>query len=388
VKKTLPYGRQWIDEDDVEAVVAALRSDWLTTGPRVEDFEAAFAAKVGARFAVAVSSGTAALHLACLAAGVNPEGAVISTANTFVASVNCVLYCGARPVLVDIDSATLNLDPAGLSRLLADWNLKHRPQAIIPVHFAGQPCAMAQISAIARAHDIAIIEDACHALGSLWQESDGTWRSVGSCSHSELTAFSFHPVKHITTAEGGAITTNRADLYEKLKELRNHGIVRDPDKLSKLDGPWYYEINELGYNYRLSDLQCALGLSQLRKLDKWVQRRRELAFLYDRKLAGLAGLKIPPQPAHVRSSYHLYVVQVAHRPRVYEMMHQHGVKVQVHYPLVHMHPLYQKRFGFRRGDFPKTEAYYESTLSLPLFPQMHDDDVDYVVEALRIALAA
>jgi perosamine synthetase len=387
VKRTLPYGRQWIDDDDVEAVVAALRSDWLTTGPRVEEFEAAFAAKIGARFAVAVSSGTAALHLACLAAGVGPGEVVVSTPNTFAASVNCALYCGARPAFVDIDPATLNLDPGALARLLADRRGEGRPRAVIPVHFAGQPCAMEEISAAARAVGMAIIEDGCHALGASWRDRDGRWQSVGNCSHSDMVAFSFHPVKHMTTAEGGAIATNRQDLHERLKQLRNHGINRDASKLSRSEGPWYYEIRELGFNYRLSDLQCALGVSQLRKLDSWVARRRELAALYDRRLAGIEGVKLPTQREDTRSSYHLYVMQVPQRGQVFKLLHEHGVKVQVHYLPVHLHPFYQERFGFRRGDFPRTEAYYEGAMSLPLFPQMNDDDVEYVVEALRAALA-
>ena len=269
MKRVLPYGRQWIDDDDVAAVVAALRSDWLTTGPRVEEFEAALAAKVGARFAVAVSSGTAALHLACLAAGVGPGDVVVSTPNTFAASINCALYCGACPAFADIDPATLNLDPAALVLTLAERRREGRVQAVIPVHFAGQPCAMEEISAAARAAGSTIIEDGCHALGASWRDNDGRWQSVGNCSHSDMVAFSFHPVKHITTAEGGAIATNRPDLYERLKELRNHGIIRDRAKLGHPDEPWYYEIREPGFNYRLNDLQCALGISQLRKLDGW-----------------------------------------------------------------------------------------------------------------------
>jgi perosamine synthetase len=388
VKRTLPYGRQWIEDDDVAAVVAALHSDWLTTGPRVEEFEAALAAKVGARFAVAVSSGTAALHLACLAAGVGPGDVVVTTPNTFAASINCALYCGARPAFADIDPATLNLDPAALARTLAQRRREAGVKAVIPVHFAGQPCAMAEISQSARAAGSTIIEDACHALGASWRDANGRWQSVGNCSHSDMVAFSFHPVKHITTAEGGAITTNRPDLCEQLKQLRNHGIIRDRAKLAHPEEPWYYEIREPGFNYRLSDLQCALGVSQLRKLDGWVERRRELAARYDRRLGALEGVRLPVQRENTRSSYHLYVVQVPQRAKVFKLLHEQGVKVQVHYPPVHLHPLYRERFGFRRGDFPRTEAYYESAMSLPLFPQMSDGDVEYVVDALRAALAA
>ena len=386
MKRILPYGRQWIEDDDVDAVVAALSSDWLTTGPRVEEFETAIAAKLGARFAVAVSSGTAALHLACLAAGVGAGDVVVSTPNTFAASINCALHCGARPAFVDIDPATLNLDPAALARALAERR-ESCVQAVIPVHFAGQPCAMQEISAAARAAGSKIIEDACHALGASWRDADGCWQSVGNCSHSDMAAFSFHPVKHITTAEGGAITTNQPDLYERLKQLRNHGIIRDRAKLDHPDGPWFYEIREPGFNYRLSDLQCALGISQLRKLDRWVERRRELAALYDRLLGALEGVKLPAQSNNARSSYHLYVVQIPQRAKVFKLLHEQGVKVQVHYPPLHLHPLFRERFGFRPGDFPRTEAYYQGAISLPLFPQMSDGDVEYVVDALRAALA-
>jgi perosamine synthetase len=384
VTRNLPYGRQWIDDTDVAAVVDALRSDWLTTGPRVEQFEAALAAKVGADYAVVASSGTAALHLACLAAGVGPGGVVISSPNTFVASTNCALYCGARPAFADIDE-TLNLDPAALARLLNHLPLG-QPQAVIPVHFAGQPCAMEQISSLARPAGLRIIEDACHALGARWRDAAGRWQSVGNCSHSDMTVFSFHPVKHITTAEGGAITTNDRQLYERLRRLRHHGIGRTPAQLDDQE-PWRYEISELGYNYRLSDIQCALGLSQLSKLDGWVERRRTLAALYDRELGGLSEIKRPAQAANNFSSYHLYVVQVPRRAAVFRQLHERGIKAQVHYLPVHLHPLYRERFGYHAGDFPKAEAYYEGALSLPMFPQMSDGDVTYVAEVLRDALA-
>lgn len=385
VKRVLPYGRQWIDDDDVAAVIAALRSDWLTTGPRVEQFESALAAKVGARFAVVASSGTAALHLACLAAGVGPGGVVISSPNTFVASSNCALYCGARPAFADIDAETLNLDPGALAALLGHLP-PGQPQAVIPVHFAGQPCAMEEISSLARHAGLRIIEDACHALGARWRDATGRWQTVGNCSHSDMTVFSFHPVKHITSGEGGAITTNDPQLYERLRHLRHHGISRTPAQLSD-EEPWRYEITELGYNYRLSDIQCALGLSQLTKLDRWVERRRELAARYDRELSDLSNVKRPTEGGDNFSSYHLYVVQVPRRAAVFRRLHQRGIKAQVHYLPVHLHPLYRERFGYRLGDFPKAEAYYEGALSLPMYPQLSDDDVTHVVQVLREALA-
>ncbi|HLH76387.1 MAG TPA: UDP-4-amino-4,6-dideoxy-N-acetyl-beta-L-altrosamine transaminase [Candidatus Binataceae bacterium] len=385
VARNLPYGRQWIDDNDVAAVVDALRSDWLTTGPRVEQFESALAAKVGARYAVVASSGTAALHLACMAADVGPGGVVISSPNTFVASTNCALYCGARPAFADIDSETLNLDPSALAHLLNHLP-SGQPQAVIPVHFAGQPCAMEQISSLARSAGLRIIEDACHALGARWRDRTGRWQSVGNCSHSDMTVFSFHPVKHITSGEGGAITTNDQQIYERLRRLRHHGIGRTLMQLGAQE-PWRHEITELGYNYRLSDIQCALGLSQLRKLEGWVERRRALAARYDRELADLSEVKRPAQAANNFSSYHLYVVQVPRRSALFHRLHERGIKTQVHYLPVHLHPLYRERFGYRAGDFPKAEAYYEGALSLPLFPQMSDNDVTYVAEVLREALA-
>ena len=388
MRRILPYGRQWIDEDDATAVIAALRSDWLTTGPKVAEFEANLAEKVGAKFAVAVSSGTAALHLACLVTGVTAGDLVVSSPLTFVASVNCALYCGARVDFVDIDRRTYNLDASELAHYVVKSRGDDGIKALVPVHFAGQPCDMERIAASARKTGAVVIEDACHALGARWKDSGGRWQTVGSCSHSDMVVFSFHPVKHITTAEGGAVTTNSEELCERLRTLRNHGIIRDSTKLEGVDGPWSYEVRELGFNYRLSDLQCALGISQLHKLDRWVERRRELAALYDRLLGALEGVMLPVQRENTRSSYHLYVVQVPQRSKVFRLLHEHGVKVQVHYPPVHLHPLYQERFGFRRGDFPQTEAYYEGAMSLPLFPQMSDGDVEYVVDTLRATLAA
>ncbi|MGH8335553.1 MAG: DegT/DnrJ/EryC1/StrS family aminotransferase, partial [Gammaproteobacteria bacterium] len=298
------------------------------------------------------------------------------------------LYCGAEPGFADIDPATLNLDPAALVRTLAERRSESRVRAVIPVHFAGQPCAMEEISSAAHAAGSMIIEDGCHALGARWRDRDGRWQSVGNCSHSDMVAFSFHPVKHITTAEGGAIATNRPDLYGRLKELRNHGIIRDRVKLGHQDEPWYYEIREPGFNYRLSDLQCALGISQLRKLDGWVERRRQLAAVYDRLLGALEGVQLTAQREDTRSSYHLYVIQVPQRAEVFKLLHERGIRVQVHYLPVHLHPLYRERFGFRPGDFPSAERYYEGAISLPLFPQMSDGDVEYVADALRAALAA
>ena len=381
----LPYGHQWIEEDDIEAVVKVLRSDWLTTGPAVEEFEAALAEKVGARYAVAVANGTAALHLACLAAGLGPGDSLISSPNTFAASTNAALYCGARPAFVDINERTYNMDPDALDRFLGHHTGESKPKAVVPVHFSGQPCDMERIASIARRADLVIIEDACHALGAKWRDSQGQWQKSGSCSHCDMTAFSFHPVKHITTAEGGVITTNRSDLYEKLKRLRNHGLVRDPAHLQNGHGAWYYEMQDLGFNYRLSDLQCALGTSQLKKLDSWVARRREIAAAYDHLLGDVDGVVIPYQKENTYSSYHLYVIQVESRRKVFETLRGKGIGVQVHFFPVHLHPFYRNHFGFRPGDFPIAEAYYEHAISLPVFPQMSDDDVHRVIREVKAA---
>jgi perosamine synthetase len=385
VTSSIPYGRQWIQEDDVEAVVKVLRSDWLTTGPVVDQFEADLAEKLGARYAVVVSSGTAALHLACLAAGVGPGDLVISSPNTFAASTNCVLYCGARPAFADMDPRTYNLDPDALLSFLSRSKTDGKVKAVIPVHFAGQPCDMERISRASREAHLVIIEDACHALGARWQDSQGEWHRVGSCSHSDMAVLSFHPVKHITTGEGGAIMTNRPELHAKLKQLRNHGISKD---LSLNDGndPWYYELCDLGFNYRLTDFQCALGISQLPKLDGWVERRREIAATYDQLLGQLENVMIPYQSKNTCSSYHLYVIQVPSRRRVFENLRMNGIGVQVHYVPVHLHPVYRDRFAFRPGDFPVAENYYGHAISLPIFPRMSDADTLRVVHEVKTAV--
>src|SRR3989338_10997620 len=295
----LPYGRQWIDEDDIKAVVEVLRSDWLTKGPKVEEFEKAMAEYCGAKYAVAVSSGTAALHLACLVAGIKQGDEAITSPITFVASANCVLYCGGKPVFADIDKDTYNIDPAEIKK-----KITKKTRAIIPVHFAGLPCDMGAIKKIAEEYDLIIIEDACHALGAEYGiqnpglRTKEEWIKVGSCSHSDMAVFSFHPVKHITTGEGGAVLTNNEKFYEKLLLFRNHVITKDPEKFTNKDlafplsseplihnpNPWYYEMQELGFNHRITDMQCALGISQLRKLDSFISRRRKIVSIYNQAL--------------------------------------------------------------------------------------------------------
>jgi len=374
--RPLPYGRQWVDDDDVEAVVVALRSDWLTTGPRVAEFERAFAAAVDAPHAVAVSSGTAALHAAMYAVGVGPGDEVIVPALTFAASANCVVYQGATPVFADVTPGTLLLAPEAVEALATP-----RTRAIVSVDYTGQACEYDRLRALADAYGIRLVADACHALG-------GRYRGEPVGTLADLTAFSLHPVKHITTGEGGMVTTADATLAERMRTFRTHGITADHAQRAA-QGSWFYEMVDLGYNYRLTDFQCALGLSQLRKLPGWVRRRQELARRYDRAFADLPGvgpLEVRPEVEH---AYHLYVIALdpaalsASRAEVFAALRAEGVAVNVHYIPVHWHPFYRQRFGTREGLCPVAEAAYERILSLPLYAGMTDADADSVVDAVE-----
>ncbi len=380
----IPYGRQDISEEDIQSVVEVLRSDWLTQGPAVERFEQEVARYCGAKYAVAVSSATAALHIACLAAGLKSGDALWTSPNTFVASANCGLYCGAHPDFVDIDPRTYNLSVDALEEKLARAEKQGRlPGVVIPVHFAGQSCDMDAIAELGKRYGFAVIEDASHAIGGRYRDT-----KVGSCAFSDMTVFSFHPVKIITTGEGGMVLTNRQDLYEKLVRLRSHGITRDPVFMEgESDGPWYYQQIELGFNYRITDIQAGLGASQMRRLDQFVERRRNLAERYDSLLAGLP-LTLPWQHPDAYSSFHLYVVRLrldligkTHR-QVFEELRQHGIGANLHYIPVHTQPYYQK-MGFRKGDFPEAERYYGEAISLPLYPGLTGNEQDYVVLTLR-----
>jgi perosamine synthetase len=376
----LPYGKQWIDEDDIAVVVDVLRSDWLTTGPKVEEFESAFATVMDSRHAVSFSSGTAALHGAVAVLGLNAGDEAVTTPITFCASANCLLYCGVQPVFADVDSDTLLIDPAEIER-----NITPRTRALVVVDYAGQPVAVREINQLAEKHGLAVIEDACHSLGAKFEG-----RRVGGLS--TMTAFSFHPVKHITTAEGGMVTTNDDGLAEKLRRFRGHGIGSDHRQREKV-GSWFYEMVDLGYNYRLSDVQCALGLSQLRKLDQWLTRRRAIAARYDaafRELSAVRPLSVLPGVEH---AYHLYVVQLdlkqlrASRAKVFAALRAEGIGVNVHYIPVHLHPYYREHQGTVAGLCPRAEAAYERLLSLPMFPRMSDQDVQDVIEALHKVVA-
>lgn len=379
----IPYGRQDLDEDDIAAVVAVLRSDWLTQGPMVDAFERAVAERCRVPYAVAVNSGTSALHIGCQALGVGPGDLVWTVPNTFVASANCARYCGADIDFVDIDPYTYNLSVTHLQDKLVSARTEGRlPKLLIPVHFAGMPCDMEAIAALAAEFGFAIMEDASHALGASYGGEP-----VGNCRWSDVTALSFHPVKIITTGEGGMALTAREDLAVRMRELRTHGITRNPRRMvTKNHGPWYYEQLALGHNYRITDIQCALGASQLKRLEHFIARRRCLAQRYDQLLEALP-VQRPLRLSHRESAWHLYVIQVepsrAHVSRgdVFAHMRRNGIGVNVHYIPVHLQPYYQS-LGFVAGSLPNAERYYEAALSLPLFPAMKDENQDKIVTEL------
>lgn len=394
----LPYGRQSIDEDDIAAVAEVLRGDWLTTGPMVRRFEEAFAARVGAAHAVACNSGTAALHLATLALGLQPGDVAIVPSVTFLATANAVRYVGADVVFADVDSATGLLTPNTLLAAIARAPVG-AAKAVLPVHLKGLTADPAGIAAVAAAHGLTVIEDACHALGTEYQAA-GDWHSVGACRHDAITAFSFHPVKTIAMGEGGIATTNDPALYRAMLRFRSHGMEADPaqwqnDDLAREENepaPWYYEMPSPGFNYRAPDFACALGLSQMRKLDYFIARRAELVALYDKSLAPLAPLVLSPQrPADCRPGWHIYAVQIdfaalgRQRGQVMRALRAMGVGSQVHYIPVHLQPYYRQLYG--PLSLPGAEHYYSQTLSLPLYPDMRDEDVARVVQALAEVLA-
>ena len=381
----IPYGRQDIDEADIEAVVRILRSDFLTTGPSVSAFEAAMAKRVGASHAVAVNSATSALHIACLALDLGPEDVLWTSPNTFVASANCALYCGASVDFVDIDPATANMSIAALeAKLEQAEQARSLPKVVVPVHFSGAPCNMAAIGELSQRYGFRVIEDASHAVGARQNNS-----AIGGCPHSDIAIFSFHPVKILTTGEGGMATTNDPALARKMQVLRSHAITRDPFEMRfASEAPWYYEQTGLGFNYRLTDIQAALGLSQLSRLDDFLARRNELAKRYDEALAALP-LRLPLVAEGDYSSWHLYTVGIkapAERDAIFQAMRKAGIGVNVHYIPVHLQPYYQD-LGFRAGQFPNAEAHGREALTLPLFTRLTEAEQDQVVEALYAALA-
>jgi UDP-4-amino-4,6-dideoxy-N-acetyl-beta-L-altrosamine transaminase len=391
----IPYGRQAIDEEDIAAVVTTLRSDWLTQGPTVTRFEQALAQACGACFAVACSSGTAALHLAAMAVGLGEGDHAVVPTLTFLATANAARYVGAEVVLSDVDPDSGLLDLSHVASMLASVE-QQAVKALIPVHLNGQCVDMEAVAAIAAQHELCVIEDACHALGGTYRSRDGVEGQVGNCRYSDLTTFSFHPLKTVAMGEGGAVTTNDEVLYRRLVRLRNHGIVREPegfeDTALAFDSrgvakPWYYEMPEVGFNYRASDIHCALGLSQLEKLGRFVRRRRELVRRYDRLLAPFRSLVRPlGLVGNTDAAWHLYVVLIdfaalgLERATLMEQLRKEGIGTQVHYLPVHLQPYYKRRYGDR--SLPGAERYYARALSLPLFPALRDQDVDRVVATL------
>ena len=368
----IPYGKQTIDQDDIQAVVDVLKSDFLTTGPKIAEFEQTVADYAGAKYAVAISNGTSALHAACFAAGIGPGDEVITTPLTFAASANCVLYCGGTPVFADVDPKTYNIDPEDIRRKITD-----RTKAIIAVHLAGQPCDMDAIHSLAREHGLIVIEDGAHALGSVYKG-----KKVGSLS--DMTTFSFHPVKPITTGEGGMIVTDNEEFYKKMVLFRSHGITRDASMMTRNDGPWFYQQFDLGYNYRITDIQCALGCSQMKKLDRFLARRKEIVARYNEAFADCDNIITPYQLSDTESGWHLYIVQVKNcdRRQVFEAMREKGIGVNVHYIPVYMHPYYQEH-GYENVHCANAEEIYSHIISLPLYPGLTSEQQDYVIDTLK-----
>lgn len=365
----IPYGRQTIEEDDIQAVVNVLKSDYLTTGPKIAEFEKMVAEYVGAKYAVAISNGTSALHAACFAAGIKPGDEVITTPLTFAASANCVLYCGGTPVFADVDPRTYNIDPEDIRRKITD-----RTKAIIAVHLAGQPCDMDEIHKIAEEHHLIVIEDGAHALGSVYKG-----RKVGSMS--DMTTFSFHPVKPITTGEGGMIVTDNEEFYQKMIRFRSHGITRDEKLMTRNDGPWFYQQLDLGFNYRITDIQCALGCSQMKKLDRFLARRKEIVARYNEAFSDCENIITPYQLPKTESGWHLYIIQVKNfdRRKVFEQLRECGIAVNVHYIPVYMHPYYQEH-GYADVHCNNAEEVYSHIISLPLYPTLTKEEQEYVIK--------
>ncbi|OFY63621.1 MAG: UDP-4-amino-4,6-dideoxy-N-acetyl-beta-L-altrosamine transaminase [Bacteroidetes bacterium RIFCSPLOWO2_02_FULL_36_8] len=378
--KPIYYGRQEITEEDIQSVVEVLKSDFLTQGPKIKVFEEKFANYIGCNYAVAVANGTAALHLTCIALGVNKDTRVITTPITFAASANCVRYCGGQVYFADIDKDSYLLDINKVEKLL-----KQHPKGffhgIVVVDFAGYPVNLEAFKKLADEYGLWIIEDACHSPGGYRVDNKGKKQSCGNGNYADVAVFSFHPVKHIATGEGGMITTNNKILYEKLLLLRTHGITKEPHLLKENHGGWYYEMQELGYNYRLTDIQSALGISQLKKADERLKKRQEIAKRYDKAFKNMK-IKIPQVIKNFSHAYHLYVIQVKDRLGLYNYLKQHTIFAQVHYIPVHLFPYY-KQLGWKKGDLPVAEQFYEKCLSLPMYPSLKYEEQQYVIKTIK-----
>lgn len=375
--KPIPYGRQHITDEDIQTVMETLESDYLTQGPKIKEFETKFAEYTRSRYAVAVNNATAGLHLSATVLDVKPGDKVIVTPMTFAASANCVRYRGGEVVFCDIDKDTYLMDVHKLEAML-----KATPEGtykgIVPVDFAGYPLDLEKIKKLADAYGLWIIEDACHAPGGSFTDSIGRRQFCGNGRFADCAVFSFHPVKHIATGEGGMVTTNRKELYDKLCLYRTHGITKDPALLHERPGGWYYEMQELGYNYRLTDFQAALGISQLKRAQTGLDRRHEIVKRYNEAFSGIEGIKVPFNASGVYHAYHLYIIQVNDRSGLYNYLHRNNIYAQVHYVPLHLMPYYRK-LGNKKGDLPVAEAYYEHCLSLPMYPTLTDEEQEYVI---------
>ncbi len=379
--KKIPYGRQDINVDDINAVVEILKSDYLTQGPTIEKFEQAFANYIGCKYAIAVSNGTAALHLAVMALGITEKKKVITSPITFVASANCILYNGGEIDFCDINPQTYTIDINQLQQKL-EKSSDNTYVGIIPVDLAGYPVNTEELKKLANKYNLWILEDACHAPGGGFYDSENQFIACGNGKYVDAAAFSFHPVKHITTGEGGMITTNNEHLYKQLQILRTHGITKDPLLLKENHGGWYYEMQQLGYNYRLTDIQAALGISQLKRADQGLKRRKQIAFNYYNELNNVGDIILPFVDNNIKHAYHLFIIQTSKRKELYEYLRKHNIFAQVHYIPVHLQPYY-KQFGWKKGDFPVAEKYYEQCLSLPMYPSLTDDEQQYIIETIK-----
>ena len=376
IDKIIPYGRQHITDEDIQAVVETLKSDYLTQGPKIKEFEIKFAEYVGAKYAVAVNNATAGLHLSATVLGVKPGHKIIVTPMTFAASANCIRYCG-EVVFCDIDKDTYLMDIHKLKAMLKAAP-KGTYKGIVPVDFAGYPLNLEAFRELADEYGLWIMEDACHAPGGYFLDSNGNKQYCGNGNFADLAVFSFHPVKHIATGEGGMVTTNSKELYDKLCLYRTHGITKDPTKLHEHHGGWYYEMQELGYNYRLTDFQAALGVSQLKRAAEGLDRRHQLVMRYNEAFSIVEGIKVPYNADEVYHAYHLYIIQVADRKGLYDYLHENNIYAQVHYVPLHLMPYYQQ-LGNGKGDLSVVEEYYEHCLSLPMFPTLADEEQEYVI---------
>lgn len=379
VDHPISYGRQYITEEDIQVVIETLKSDYLTQGPKISEFERIFAQYCGCDYACMVSNGTAALHLCAMALGIKPGDKIITTPITFVASANGFRYCGAEIVFCDINPNTYLMDLDKLEALLKA-SPKGTYKAVVPVDFAGYPIDVERMRTLANEYGFAIVEDACHAPGGSLVDSHGVKNMVGNSQYADLTVFSFHPVKHIATGEGGAITTNNKELYDKVCLYRTHGITKDPNLLQENHGGWYYEMQELGYNYRITEFQAALGISQLKRLEWSIERRNEIAKKYDEAFAGTSILT-PFRSDNITHAFHLYVIQVENRKGLYEYLREHNIYSQVLYIPAHLMPYY-KQFGWKEGDMPIAEDYYSKCLALPMFPTLTDEEQDWVIDTI------